>query len=76
MKSFFFKSNKYKNNILGLFIIVLFNFYATEVTAQKEEVKVILESFVESYKTDPMALTATFGIQIGDDWWHVKAKRK
>ncbi len=36
----------------------------------------ILQSFVESYKNDVMALTATFGIQIGDKWWHVHSERK
>lgn len=35
-----------------------------------------LERFVESYRTDPMAIDATFGILIGEDeWWHVRAKR-
>lgn len=35
----------------------------------------ILESFVDSYKTDPMAHTAEFGILVGNEWWHVKSKR-
>ncbi|MCB0563406.1 MAG: hypothetical protein KDD01_03435 [Phaeodactylibacter sp.] len=35
----------------------------------------MLQSFVEGYKTDPMALTATFGIQVGDDWWQVRSVR-
>lgn len=36
----------------------------------------MLESFVDSYRTDPMALTANFGIAIGDQWWHVNSVRK
>ena len=35
-----------------------------------------LEGFVESYRSDPMAIDATFGIRIGeDDWWHVTSRR-
>ena len=35
----------------------------------------ILREFVESYRTDPMAMTATFGIKVGEDWWHVISER-
>lgn len=35
-----------------------------------------LEAFVDSYRTDPMAIDATFGIRIGEDaWWHVISRR-
>ncbi len=42
----------------------------------KEQNNAILQSFAESYKTDPMALSATFGIVVGEDWWHIVSERK
>ncbi len=44
--------------------------------AQELSTQAILESFVEGYKTDAMAMTATFGIKVADDWWQVKVVRK
>jgi len=35
----------------------------------------VLQSFVESYRTDPMALSGTFGIKMSDNWWHVTVTR-
>lgn len=35
----------------------------------------ILEEFVESYRSDPMALSVTFGIKVGEEWWHVRSER-
>lgn len=35
----------------------------------------ILQSFAASYRTDPMAMSATFGITLGDDWWYVVTER-
>ncbi len=43
---------------------------------QNKETGAVLERFAESYKNDPMAITATFGIQVGNEWWHVHATRK
>ena len=34
-----------------------------------------LERLVESYRTDPMAIDADFGILIDEAWWHVTARR-
>ena len=45
------------------------------VSAQVQSTEAILQSFVESYKTDPMAITATFGIKVGDEWWYVTSER-
>ena len=46
------------------------------VSAQYQDTEEILQSFVDSYKTDPMAHTVVFGIRIGDDeWWHVESTR-
>lgn len=36
----------------------------------------ILQEFVESYKNDPMAMSATFGIRVGDQWWHIQVERR
>ena len=41
-----------------------------------QSTKDVLDAFVESYRTDPMSLSGTFGIKVGDDWWHVQVKRK
>ncbi len=67
--------NYYINLILGVAFLC---FSSSALLAQQgeENTEAILQSFVESYKTDPMALTATFGIAIGDDWWYVVSKRK
>ena len=46
------------------------------ISAQERTTESILQEFVESYKTDNMAHTITFGVLIGNDWWHVKSERK
>ena len=35
----------------------------------------LLQEFIESYRHDPMALDADFGIRIGELWWHVQVRR-
>ena len=35
----------------------------------------ILQEFVKSYENDPMAMNATFGIRVGDQWWHIQVER-
>ena len=42
---------------------------------QNESTQKILNSFVEDYKNDPMALTVSFGIKIDEEWWHVTVQR-
>jgi mannose-6-phosphate isomerase-like protein (cupin superfamily) len=69
---------KTNNNhtFLTLIITVLSVLFFQNVSANKNpDSDAILEQFVQSYKTDNMALTTTFGIQIDQQWWHVKAKR-
>jgi mannose-6-phosphate isomerase-like protein (cupin superfamily) len=44
--------------------------------AQDKTTEEILQAFVESYKTDHMAHTVTFGVLVENDWWYVEAKRK
>jgi mannose-6-phosphate isomerase-like protein (cupin superfamily) len=46
------------------------------INAQNKSTQEILQSFVESYKTDHMAHTITFGVLVGDDWWYVRSERK
>ena len=60
---------------------VLFFFFLSfigilQMNAQDKSTEDILKSFVESYQTDHMAHTITFGIRVGDNWWYVKSKRK
>lgn len=40
-----------------------------------EEAQTILERFAEDYRSDPMAISGTFGIKLGDDWWTVAVAR-
>lgn len=37
--------------------------------------KEILQRFVEDYRSDPMLVDATFGIEVGDERFHVTARR-
>ena len=46
------------------------------INAQDKSTKEILQSFVESYKVDNMAHTITFGVLVGNDWWHVQSERQ
>ena len=50
--------------------------YPVQSQENSKEHHAILQSFVESYKTDPMALSVTFGIAVGEEWWHVISERK
>jgi mannose-6-phosphate isomerase-like protein (cupin superfamily) len=43
---------------------------------QAQSTDELLKEFIESYQTDPMAISATFGIKVGNDWWTVSATRK
>ena len=49
---------------------------AQETNEQEPSPQQILEEYVNAYKKDPMAMDATFGIRIGDQWWHVISTRK
>ncbi|WP_445386441.1 cupin domain-containing protein [Robiginitalea sp. IMCC44478] len=55
---------------------LLFFSGSNSLKAQEENIQKMLESFVESYKTDPMALSGTFGVKVNDQWWHVTTLRK
>jgi len=55
-------------------ILFAFGFSNTMLKAQ-ESTEEILQSFVESYKTDVMAMTTSFGIKISEEWWTVDVKR-
>lgn len=55
---------------------LLFISFSTGLNAQDDRIQKILESFVESYKTDPMALSGTFGVNVNDEWWHITTQRK
>ena len=62
----------------SIFLCAVFYLLVCPLQSQenKNENNTILQSFVESYKTDPMARSVTFGIAVGDDWWHVISERK
>ena len=63
--------------VVKVFYLVVFTLIAIAgVQAQEQSTESILQSFVDSYKTDAMAHTITFGIKIGEEWWHVQSQRK
>lgn len=57
-------------------LLTIFCFFSGLLLYAQQNNNEILQTFVDSYKKDPMALTATFGINIGERWWHVISKRK
>ncbi len=57
---------------------------SAQETASSEEIpsmaelpstETILQQFAESYRNDPMAMDADFGIRVGEDWWQVSVRR-
>jgi len=60
--------------LIFLFLISVISI--VRVNAQTESTQDMLQSFVDSYKTDHMAHTVTFGIRVGENWWYVKSNRK
>jgi len=40
-----------------------------------EEADEIFERFAADYRIDPMAISGTFGIKLGDDWWAISIAR-
>lgn len=66
------------STIFSVFAFLLFG--SSCLLAQKDaggapETEAILEQFVAAYRTDPMAMDASFGIKVGEDWWHVVVTR-
>lgn len=49
---------------------------ALTTSAEQDTVQQMIEAFVADYRNDPMALDATFGIKLGDDFWTVDVKRR
>ncbi|WP_224484749.1 cupin domain-containing protein [Robertkochia aurantiaca] len=64
---------KRKTSVLVTLLLMgsIMTFYAQQPSSTS-----MLQEFVDSYKTDPMAHSAYFGIKIGDQWWHVWSERK
>jgi mannose-6-phosphate isomerase-like protein (cupin superfamily) len=59
-----------------MFLMTVFPLRAQVEQIQPKSTKDILQEFIESYKTDPMAMDAVFGIKVGEQWWHVMAERQ
>ena len=72
----FIKTNRYQRLRSGIMLTVLLTLSLSASHAQKASTESILQSFVESYKNDPMAMNVTFGIAVEDDWWYVTCKRQ
>ena len=75
MKTISKRKSKYSTLILGIAFLC-----GTTQNLQSQNdisaIESVLETFVDSYKTDPMALSATFGIAVGEEWWYVSSNRK
>ncbi|MCB0840665.1 MAG: cupin domain-containing protein, partial [Bacteroidetes bacterium] len=56
-------------------ILLLMALCVTNLNAQEKSTEAILTSFAESYINDPMAVSATFGIKVGEEWWTVNSVR-
>lgn len=70
------KSNFRIRVIKALTITIIWSCVAAlNLQSQALTTKDILQSFVNSYQNDPMAMDAIFGIKIGEDWWHVTVNR-
>jgi mannose-6-phosphate isomerase-like protein (cupin superfamily) len=57
-------------------MLASFLLFVQGIHAQEFSTEEILQSFVESYRNDPMAVSATFGIKVGDEWWTVTSARQ
>jgi len=68
------KNHTQNRHIIFLYLLSMIT--VLSINAQDKATKEILQGFVESYKVDNMAHTITFGILVGNDWWHVKSQRK
>ena len=62
------------NQISTIFFLIA-TYLLIPPETQTEKITGILESFVESYRTDHMAHTVTFGIKVDEGWWHVSSER-
>lgn len=56
-------------------LVVTFGCILSFTCSSAQSTEQMLQEFTQSYRTDPMALTATFGIRVGDEWWHVISER-
>ncbi len=63
----------YMNQRLLLLMLCLM---ALPLQAQMESTEHVLQRYVESYRNDPMAMSAYFGIKVGDQWWNVHVQRQ
>ncbi|MCS5489296.1 cupin domain-containing protein [Algoriphagus limi] len=66
---------KTTKTLFHLFLGLCFFLGTYSLHAQTSSIEESLQNFVESYKTDPMALSTTFGIKVGDEWWTVSVRR-
>ena len=51
-------------------------FYFSNTHAQNNSIPEMLQNYVASYQNDHMAQSVSFGIRVGEDWWHVASQRK
>jgi mannose-6-phosphate isomerase-like protein (cupin superfamily) len=63
---------------LVLVCVVALSLVAASASAQETEqsIAAMLEHFSEDYKADPMAISANFGVKVGEEWWSVSVERK
>ena len=71
MQSLYLKRTLRYAGLCCLFLVSL----NAQQPAGEPAIESLLQEFVESYRHDPMALDADFGIRVGEMWWHVGVRR-
>jgi mannose-6-phosphate isomerase-like protein (cupin superfamily) len=64
--------------VLVLVCVVSLSLVVETTSGQEAEhsIAAMLKHFSEDYKTDPMAISANFGVKVGEEWWSVRVERK
>ncbi len=68
------KNHTQKRHLIFFYLLSMISILS--MNAQNKTTQDILQSFVESYRVDNMAHTITFGVLVGDDWWHIQSERE
>lgn len=66
---------KKANKLTTIMLLLAIALGSISTYAQEETTESILQTYVDSYVNDPMALSANFGIKVGDEWWTVSVER-
>lgn len=62
--------------LVGVFAAMTSTASTTAQDSNSPTVEEMLRSFADDYVSDPMAMSADFGIKVGPEWWTVSVRRK